>query len=71
MAVEVVHCDAYELPVSVTKTKLRVALCLLQWNVDTSHLPHFSFLDMNNGDGTKCSEEGDSTDDTLAYDDDK
>ena len=26
---------------------------------------------MNDGDGTKCSEEGDSTDDTLAYDDDE
>ena len=36
-----------------------------------SHLPHLSFLCMNDGDGTKCSEEGDSTDDTLAYDDDE
>ena len=35
------------------------------------HLPHNSFLCMDDGDGTKRGEEVDSTDDTLAYDDDK
>ena len=36
-----------------------------------SHLPQLSFLYMNGGDGTKISEESESTDETLAYDDDK
>ena len=49
--------------------KQRVALSLLQLLVQLkSHLPHFSFLCVNDGDGTKCS---DSTDYALAYDDDE
>ena len=31
----------------------------------------YSMFDTPDRDGTKCSEESDSTDDTLAYDDDK
>ena len=36
-----------------------------------SHLPQLYFLFMNGGDGTKISEECESSDENLAYDDDK